>query len=422
MDAIADGSIHCVATSPPYWGLRSYLAKDDPAKASEIGSEPTPEGYVASMVEVGREVRRVLREDGTWWLNIGDAYNGGGPHHGEKNKSKSGTNKGTVTGVDRRIDALPPKSLLLMPFRVALALQADGWILRAAIPWVKANAMPESVQDRPTTAHETVFLFAKSERYYFDADAVRVGAQIRSESSAPIRRQTEGGTDRRRMGGGDDGLGVNPAGRNIRTSDFHATSLDALSSSLAAYQAHLAHVRANGGLLLTPDGDPSAFLVNPVPSPYKHFAMWPPALVKLMILASTSERGCCPACGAGWRRVVERGAIEVHPVRGAYQPPRMRVTEAGDSRSGKDGSSLGMDRKRTVLGFAPSCSCPPAPPIPCTVLDPFAGTSTTLRVADDLGRHAVGYELNAAYLPIGAERTAQQGLFANASNAKDPNQ
>ena len=309
---------------------------------------------------------------------------------------------------------LPPKSLLLMPFRVALALQADGWILRAAIPWVKANAMPESVQDRPTTAHETVFLLARSERYYFDADAVRVGisqSTIERFGESPARMRPNGIPTHEFIGGAQT-CGVNPAGRNIRTSDFHATSLDALSVSLAAYQAHLAHVRATGGLLLTPEGEPSAFLVNPVPSPYKHFAMWPPALVKPMILASTSERGCCPACGAGWRRVVERGAIEVHPVRGGHQPPRMRVTEAGDSRSGIDGSSLGMDRKRTDLGFAPSCSCPPAPPVPCTVLDPFAGTSTTLRVADDLGRHAVGYELNAAYLPIGAERTAQQGLFS----------
>jgi hypothetical protein len=411
MDAIADGSIHCVATSPPYWGLRSYLAKDDPAKASEIGSEPTPDGYVASMVAVGREVRRVLREDGTWWLNLGDGYAANvGMGHGGRHAQGD---KWGGTSADKRGIGLPPKSLLLMPFRVALALQADGWILRAAIPWVKhGTCMPESVQDRPTTAHETVFLLARSERYYFDADAVRVGAQIRTESAAPIRRQTEGGTDRRRMGGGDDGLGVNPAGRNIRTSDFHATSLDAIEADLASYLTHVRHARAAGGLLLTPEGSPSAFLVNPVPSPYKHFAMWPPALVKPMILASTSERGCCPACGAGWRRVVERGAIEVHPVRGGHQPPRMRVTEAGDSRSGIDGSSLGMDRKRTDLGFAPSCSCPPAPPVPCTVLDPFAGTSTTLRVADDLGRHAVGYELNAAYLPIGAERTAQQGLFS----------
>jgi len=423
MTAIADGSIHCVATSPPYWGLRSYLAKDDPAKASEIGAEPTPDGYVASMVAVGREVRRVLREDGSWWLNLGDGYSAnrtyqapstkGGPRHSAAQGFEGSAMSAESIG-------LPPKSLLLMPFRVALALQADGWILRAAIPWVKhGTCMPESVQDRPTTAHETVFLLARSERYYFDADAVRVGAQIRTESDAPIRRQTEGGTDRRRMGGGNDGLGVNPAGRNIRTSDFHAASLDALD----AYLVHVRHVRAAGGLLLTPEGEPSAFLVNPVPSPYKHFAMWPPALVKPMILASTSERGCCPVCGAGWRRVVDvsgETARDKLKARGASAYAESQPKNAqGLDYAGSHGANA---RQRSPRGWQQSCLCPPSPPIPCTVLDPFAGTSTTLRVADDLGRHAIGYELNAAYLPIAAERTAQQGLFAAAaaSHGKDP--
>lgn len=771
MDAIADGSIHCVATSPPYWGLRSYLAKDDPAKASEIGAEPTPEGYVASMVEVGREVRRVLREDGTWWLNLGDGYAANvGMGHGGRHAQGD---KWGGTSADKRGVGLPPKSLLLMPFRVALALQADGWILRAAIPWVKClsggarvyartqkgdmpatlkdlvrldpstvklwngkrwtqvlawnesprkgdeleielrsgeriastlehrwptqrglvetaelrpgdtinecrlpepeaprrptllddadigwlagfylaegnhvpggiafsthageteytdrikriaesydctfkkhdardgngsvsvvfgpvmagivdsyitgttakdkhlsmrcwkrsdaflrslaqgyldgdgghdaannrwrlgfcandalasdlrtlaarigarvrlrravhvntltekkhpgwkgewrfdpvrgsampctfkpsangeivairaararvfwdvtveddphlfalasgvlthncNAMPESVQDRPTTAHETVFLLARSERYYFDADAVRVGHDSAYSLDAIAKRGGVGGarpvgnnfskeardatgitTPRTRA---DRAALLNPAGRNIRTSDFHATSLDALSSSLADYQAHLAHVRANGGMLLTPEGEPSAFLVNPVPSPYKHFAMWPPALVKPMILASTSERGCCPACGAGWRRVVEerRKQGNSSPSGGFKAEASQIEREAGGigrldgGRRSESGSTFNNNPNKrppppATIGWEQGCSCPPAPPIPCTVLDPFAGTSTTLRVADDLGRHAVGYELNAAYLPIGAERTAQQGLFS----------
>jgi len=402
MSAIRDGLIHCVATSPPYWGLRSYLAKEDPAKEREIGSEKTPEGYVASMVDVGREVRRVLREDGTWWLNLGDGYSANRTY--QVPSTKGGPRHSAAQGFDGSAMSaesigLPPKSLLLMPFRVALALQADGWILRAAIPWVKANAMPESVQDRPTTAHETVFLLARSERYYFDADAVR-SPMARGAAGSTFSEGKTGVNGLGRVGQGE--RADNPAGRNIRTSDFHATSLDALD----AYLAHVRHVRAAGGLLLTPEGEPSAFLVNPVPSPYKHFAMWPPALVKPMVLASTSERGCCPTCGAGWRRVVEKGELvgqRSNPGQPAHLTPQGYL-RAGGSRCGT--------QERTDLGFAPSCSCPPAPPIPCTVLDPFAGTATTLRVAEDLGRHAIGYELNRAYLPIAEERTAQQGLFA----------
>jgi DNA modification methylase len=137
---LPDGSVHCVCTSPPYWGLRDY------GQPGQIGLEATPEAFVARMVEVFRAVRRVLRRDGVMFLNLGDSYG-------------------------------PGKQLLGVPWRVALALQSDGWVLRSEIIWQKPNPMPESVTDRPTKAHEQIFLLTKAERYYYDAEAIKDRAE-----------------------------------------------------------------------------------------------------------------------------------------------------------------------------------------------------------------------------------------------------
>lgn len=159
-------SVHCCVTSPPYWGLRDYGVD------GQIGLESTPEEYVGKMVEVFREVRRVLRDDGTLWLNLGDSYSMN--TRGARGKGKQHTNNGSV--IDDRHWAIPaglkPKDLVGIPWRVAFALQADGWYLRQDIIWHKPNPMPESVRDRCTKAHEYVFLLSKSARYYFDADAI----------------------------------------------------------------------------------------------------------------------------------------------------------------------------------------------------------------------------------------------------------
>ncbi len=154
-----DESINCCVTSPPYWGLRDYGVD------GQLGLEPTPEEYVANMVEVFREVKRVLRNDGTLWLNLGDSYVGSwGNYGGQKRGMGSQSNK---------INNLKPKDLAGIPWRVAFALQADGWWLRSDIIWAKPNPMPESVTDRPTKAHEYIFLLSKSKRYFYDAEAIR---------------------------------------------------------------------------------------------------------------------------------------------------------------------------------------------------------------------------------------------------------
>ena len=402
---LPDRHFHTIATSPPYFGLREY-GDDD----REIGDEATPDEYIAEMVKVGREAWRVMRDDGTWWLNLGDSYSSPGGSGNRHTSSLNGTldhQKNTSHQSPRRSTIGSPKNLLMIPQRVALALQADGWTVRAQIPWIKASCMPESVRDRPTTAHEYVFLLAKSQRYFWDADAVRVPHaettdMVRQRESNFKKNNTIGASHVRSMQGNPE-IVLSQNGRNIRTSDFFNLGLD-------AYQRHIAHIREQGGLLLSPDGDPLAFLVNPIGNKLAHFAMWPPRLVAPMIKASTSEKGCCPKCGAQWVRVVKR----------APGIDRDRVSRPDADVPGRSGNGLSgkldlsgqkqaewkQNNPEIDIGFSPSCECNAGDPVPCRALDPFAGSGTTLQVCEALGRDSTGVELMAKNLPIVHERMA----------------
>jgi DNA modification methylase len=280
----------CV-TSPPYWGLRDY------GHADQLGLEPTPEEYVANLVEVFRQVRRVLRDDGTLWLNLGDTYAAGCMTGRQGVNSTTGRNVGQADGTTlaprKPPVGLKQKDLCGIPWRVAFALQADGWWLRSDIIWSKPNPMPESVTDRPTKAHEYVFLLAKSERYFFDADAVKeefAGAAYQGRQNGAIvngDRADKGRT-----------IGMTTERRNVR----------------------------------------SVWPITPQPYSGAHFATMPPKLVERCVLAGS------------------------------------RIGDA--------------------------------------VLDPFLGSGTVGRVAEDLGRRWFGCELNPDYGKLIAERTAQMGLFS----------
>jgi len=164
LQRIPDNSIQCVVTSPPYWSLRDYGIE------GQIGLEDSVYQYINTLVSVFREVRRVLKPDGTLWLNIGDSYTSGGRTWRAPDK------KNQARAMSIRPDTpegLKPKDLIGVPWRLAFALQQDGWYLRSDIIWHKPNAMPESVKDRPTRSHEYIFLFSKSERYYYDYQAIR---------------------------------------------------------------------------------------------------------------------------------------------------------------------------------------------------------------------------------------------------------
>jgi DNA modification methylase len=213
LPTLPDASVHCCVTSPPYWGLRSYLPEDHADKHLEIGSEPSLELWVATMVEVFREVKRVLRDDGTLWLNLGDAYVGsrrgpdtGGSLQGARaNQEQSRVAQRRMTASARRdnepvprsdvaVPGLKPKDMMGQPWRVAFALQADGWFLRQEIIWHKPNPMPESARDRCTKAHEHVFLLSKSERYFYDFDAMQEPVSGNANARGP---RTPAGWDTR---------------------------------------------------------------------------------------------------------------------------------------------------------------------------------------------------------------------------------
>ena len=228
---IPDSSVDCVVTSPPYWGLRDYGIEEQ-----GIGLEPTPEAYCANMVEVFREVWRVLKPTGTVWMNLGDSYTsngitGGGGPVDKRTDGRNTTPGDKVRGRKpevRRASAigLKPKDLVGIPWRVAFALQADGWYLRSDIIWSKPNPMPESATDRPTKAHEYVFLLTKRPRYYYDADAIReaTGSEVSWDTWQKTRNlKIEGDTHGDLQRGVNGGFGAkensfsHPNGRNKRT-------------------------------------------------------------------------------------------------------------------------------------------------------------------------------------------------------------
>lgn len=163
-------SVHCCVTSPPYWGLRDYGVDE------QIGLEASPEEYVSKIVEVFREVRRVLRVDGTLWVNLGDSYSSGGRTTTTVQTVRGNCSQEAVRATNTRppvIDSVKAKDLVGVPWMTAFALRADGWYLRSDIIWHKPNPMPESVTDRPTKSHEYLFLMSKSWRYYYDAGAIK---------------------------------------------------------------------------------------------------------------------------------------------------------------------------------------------------------------------------------------------------------
>jgi site-specific DNA-methyltransferase (adenine-specific) len=220
LSTLPDKCVHCCVTSPPYFGLRDY------GHDGQIGLEPTPDEYVSKMVQVFREVRRVLRDDGTLWLNLGDSYaaqRGGSPMpaetlaggisgHGDK-VAKRGRESAYLPHRNAASLGLKHKDLIGIPWRVAFALQADGWWLRQDIIWHKPNPMPESVTDRCTKAHEYVFLLSKSERYFFDSEAMREDA-VKGASGSSFNT---GKTAEHQLGRSSDAERVDDGKRNRRS-------------------------------------------------------------------------------------------------------------------------------------------------------------------------------------------------------------
>lgn len=372
-------SVHCCVTSPPYWGLRDYGVD------GQIGMEAIVQEYLAILVDVFREVRRVLRPDGTCWVNLGDAYANVGKS-GLHVKGASSTLRGTPNHAhmhsEKIPDGLKPKDLMMLPSRIALAMQADGWWLRSEIVWAKGvsfcpsysgSVMPDSCTDRPTCSHEKVFLLAKSAKYFYDAEAVREKAV--SVPHSPGNKRDNG----------------------------------RLTSSMGHVQDPGRSWASSGTRNLR-----NVWTINPRPYKEAHFATFPEQLVEPCVKAGTSVAGCCPECGAPWERVVERRG-------GLVAPTDRQIQASGGALAGgtKKSTLDGIPASRNTVGWRPTCSCGMDYTVPCVVLDPFMGSGTTGAVAIRQGRSFIGIELNPSYVDMALARIKSVGMALRPKGNED---
>ncbi|MFH1226787.1 MAG: site-specific DNA-methyltransferase [Planctomycetota bacterium] len=422
---LPDQSVHCVITSPPYYGLRDYkvppliwggdskcrhIWKEHkmPPKGGHIkpdnmpnvganrseqeegisirfgytsiscvkcnawrgslGLEPTPELYVAHLVEIFREVKRVLRDDGTFWLNIGDSYAGSGGAHKENHANPGISNSYKRNGVPHWgelkqpcnylvPEGCKPKDLIGIPWMLAFACRADGWYLRSDIIWYKRNPMPESVTDRPTKSHEYIFLLAKSEKYYYDNEAIKEKSTQNGkphptgQKISPTRNDTD-------MAGKTIGDGIS---RNKR----------------------------------------SVWDVTTHPFRGAHFATFPIALIEPMVLAGSSEKGVCSECGAPWARIIESKRLNRTEL--SKDDIRYRPNIYNGSYGDINGKSDAGYTETKTTGWRATCQCK-AGVVPAVVLDPFMGAGTTAVAAKQLHRNFIGIELNPDYIGMAEKR------------------
>ncbi len=288
MEKMDDCSVHCCVTSPPYWGLRDYGAD------GQLGLEQSPQEYVDKLVSVFVEVRRILRDDGTLWLNLGDSYVGAGRTNSSGGPSAKQMSNAGSWFEPRRLDAgLRPKNLVGMPWRVAFALQASGWYLRSDIIWHKPNPMPESVKDRPTKAHEYLFLLSKSPKYYYDAEAIAEPA----------------------LHAGEDVH--NRGGKNAQMGKYGATR----SGFIGTVRVGATRNRR------------TVWTVPTQPFPGAHFAVMPEKLVEPCVLAGCPEEGTVldPFAGSGTVGVVaaryRRGFVGIELNRDYVDIARGRIAQ-----------------------------------------------------------------------------------------------
>lgn len=395
MPTLPAGIVQCVVTSPPYFALRSYLPAGHPDKSKEIGSEVSPDAFIATMVAVFREVRRVMRSDGVCFINLGDSMSSAGGHG--------------------------PGQLMNIPHRVAEALRQDGWNWRQTIVWAKKSPMPESVRGwrwvwckvktangacarmgertgsgfdyrktklatftpcpgcpkcipndgwvlqqgkgRCTTAHEYIFVMTKSSRYFWDGEA----------SKEAVSDPTRSGSENRAKRWGNNHTTIRSEG----TGDIER------QSGIPWPACETRNPR-------------SVFLLSSEPTKEKHFAAFPSELVRRCLVAGCSAGGCCAACGMPFAPMVESDRVATRP---------------GDNHKATlyDKSEANTDAQRHVattrtLGYRQCCQCDPMPAGRQIVFDPFMGTGTVAQTARQLGHDYLGCELNPAYIEISDRR------------------
>ena len=373
-------SVQTVVTSPPYFGLRDYqllptnwpavsyapiagMAEVEiPAWEGCLGLEPTPDMYIGHLVHVFREVRRVLRDDGTVFLNLGDSYAQSSKWGGSSGNLNYTSKNGNIPRIKKPM-VLPDKNLMMMPARLALALQADGWILRSDIIWAKKNGMPESVTDRPTKSHEHIFLLSKQAKYFYDGEAVRQKAGNNNHGSPKI----------------------NPGNKRKTLGSYEGSTLGKWTKEDQGRGANRRDV----------------WHMATQPYPEAHFAVFPSAIPELCIKAGTPEKGCCVECGKAWERVTEKSPVE-NPA--GYNGSKFTN---GKTAAPRDNVGQGLRYETVATGRFESACKHDTGVRPAIVLDPFSGAGTTGLVAIKLGRDYVGIEKSAKYVEMSRARLAK---------------
>jgi DNA modification methylase len=430
---LPSGSVRCCVTSPPYWGLRDY------GVAGQIGLEATPDEYAARLVALFAEVRRVLTDDGTLWLNLGDSY---AANRGYQVPDSKHVDVGNGMGA-RVPSGLKPKDLVGIPWRVAFALQADGWYLRSDIVWAKPNPMPESVTDRPTRSHEYVFLLTKSAKYYYDADAIAeegVTGDLRRPYGSEGAWQLDGRPSEQRHGGKPRKCGPNSRA-NVDSDPAHGTrKQDAIGKNTYTGFNDRYEPRATRNAR-------DVWTIATQPYPEAHFATFPEELPRRCILAGSQVGGRRCDCEAlihtptgtvgdtadpsrqtgrsgmnrprrddeGTRPITKReqrhhaAELRSSPHRAAIESMCSPAAFAHYLRTDDSGARPLPEPLRQSLyergWISPppaSCGCPISPAD--TVLDCFCGSGTSGAVARRLGRNFIGIELNPEYVELARRR------------------
>ena len=354
---IPDQSVQMAMCSPPYWGLRDYGID------GQIGHEPTVQAYVDKLVGVFAQLQRVLRNDGSFWLNLGDCFSTtdgsfgrSDPKSQKSNAYKSG--QYYRTGKFSASSGLAPKNLVLVPYRVASAMQQNGWVLRQDIIWFRKSCLPEPVKDRPSSVHEHLFLFSKSQHYYYDKEASGKLERF------PDLLETDGNYHRSVWVSSSGSAGLNFCKTCFRT--YHADEYKRLGTDTTAVASAIGNQRLNR----RPDvGRVAPMLKGRNPKVCSscggsdwegHAAPYPERLVAPCIMSGTSDKGACVNCGTCWIR---------------------------------DGA-----------GWKKNCNCKTNEVRPCVILDPFNGSGTTGVVALRLGRSYIGIDLSPLYTGAAYER------------------
>lgn len=458
---LPDESVHCCVCSPPYYGLRDYGIEPQvwgDGWCGSLGLEPTLDLYLDHMVEICREIRRVLRKDGTFWMNLGDSYAGSWgsqsrretpatiSRHSINNHPKKASHTGSI-----RSAGLKPKDLMLVPVRLAIRLQDDGgWWVRSDIAWCKRAPMPESCTDRPTAAWEHVFLLTKSGAPTFWTHRDHAGSRAKP---APDYRWIDKDAQKAIARALALGLPVpdlqveydeEPAEwRNNRERwsrinlwaahdyfyDAEAVKEDSETDPKERYGdrsrvtgrgAPGSFVEARGHDQNSSGGFPvenpskrnmrNSWLLGPEPFPSAHFAVFPTEIPRRAILAGTSEKGVCPKCAAPWARIVKKSGGFIGKDGGWGVSPEWVKDGVRPSRADSGDGSYAVE----TIGWQSTCSCDAGDPmISATVLDPFGGAGTTGLVADQLRRDAILIELNPEYAAMAERRIhADNSLFS----------